>query len=176
MSSDGPPTAPLKNKKLSSTVTKRSTITARSRSTSVMPVSTTPAPGALSSAPGEAELDDAEDGMEDKLYCVCKTKYDDERIMIACDRCAAANGWVANHSYTMAYTVVTSGITRRALTCQTSKLTSSTNSFVHLAWRVRLLHGPLHSTNLFVDMTFREPSPRSAHDLETSLPERAQAA
>jgi len=33
------------------------------------------------------ELDDAEEGMEDKLYCICKTRYDDERVMIACDRC-----------------------------------------------------------------------------------------
>jgi COMPASS component SPP1 len=56
-----------------------------------MPVSTTPAPGALPSAPGEAELEDAEEGMEDKLYCVCKTKYDDESVMIACDRYAVAN-------------------------------------------------------------------------------------
>jgi hypothetical protein len=23
---------------------------------------------------------------DDKLYCVCKTKYDQERFMIACDR------------------------------------------------------------------------------------------
>jgi COMPASS component SPP1 len=56
-----------------------------------MPVSTTPAPGALPSAPGEAELEDAEEGMEDKLYCVCKTKYDDESVMIACDRYAVVN-------------------------------------------------------------------------------------
>ncbi|KAF9499712.1 hypothetical protein BDN71DRAFT_1350382, partial [Pleurotus eryngii] len=24
---------------------------------------------------------------DDKLYCVCKTKYDEDRVMIACDRC-----------------------------------------------------------------------------------------
>ena len=78
-----------------------------------MPVSTTPAPGALPSAPGEVEPEDAEEGMEDKLYCVCETKYDDESVMIACDRCASVNRWVAIRSYTMAHIVVTSGITRR---------------------------------------------------------------
>jgi COMPASS component SPP1 len=25
---------------------------------------------------------------DDKLYCVCKTKYDEDRVMIACDRYA----------------------------------------------------------------------------------------
>jgi COMPASS component SPP1 len=24
---------------------------------------------------------------DDKLYCVCKTRYDEEKVMIACDRC-----------------------------------------------------------------------------------------
>jgi len=66
-----------------------------------MPGSTTPAPGALPSAPIEAEPDDAEEGMEDKLYCVCKTKYDDERVMIACDRFVAANCWVSIRSYSL---------------------------------------------------------------------------
>lgn len=49
-------------------------------------------PGAISvpcsenRAPGEAEPEGEEDEVEDKLYCVCKTRYDDERVMIACDR------------------------------------------------------------------------------------------
>jgi COMPASS component SPP1 len=64
-----------------------------------MPASMTPAPGALPSAPGEAELDDAEGGMEDKLYCICETKYDDESVMIACDRCVTANSSVVFHLY-----------------------------------------------------------------------------
>ena len=97
---DGPSTAPQKSKKSSATVMKRSAVAARSRSTSVMPVSTTPAPGALPSVPGEAEPEEAEEEMEDKLYCVCKTRYDDERIMIACDRCVAVNRCVAICSYT----------------------------------------------------------------------------
>lgn len=30
-----------------------------------------------------AEVEEEE---EEKLYCVCKTTYDDEKVMIACDR------------------------------------------------------------------------------------------
>jgi COMPASS component SPP1 len=34
------------------------------------------------------EEEEEEEGQEDdKLYCVCKTKYDEDRFMIACDRC-----------------------------------------------------------------------------------------
>lgn len=29
---------------------------------------------------------EAEEEEEEKLYCVCKTTYDDEKVMIACDR------------------------------------------------------------------------------------------
>ena len=29
----------------------------------------------------EADADE-----DDKLYCICKTKYDEDRVMIACDR------------------------------------------------------------------------------------------
>ncbi|TFK57249.1 hypothetical protein OE88DRAFT_1650892 [Heliocybe sulcata] len=64
----------------------------RSRSTSVLP-------GRPGSVAPEAELgkedeelggDDDEQAAkinDDKLYCICKTKYDEERVMIACDRC-----------------------------------------------------------------------------------------
>lgn len=34
----------------------------------------------------DAEKSD-EDDADDKLYCVCKTAYDEDRVMIACDRC-----------------------------------------------------------------------------------------
>lgn len=54
---------------------------ARSRSTSVMPVVDVKE----ETAP-EAEVD-ASDKEDDKLYCVCKTQYDEDRMMIACDRC-----------------------------------------------------------------------------------------
>lgn len=33
----------------------------------------------------EAEVD-VSDKEDDKLYCVCKTQYDEGRVMIACDR------------------------------------------------------------------------------------------
>lgn len=36
--------------------------------------------GAGAEVEGEGEDD------SDKLYCVCKTRYDEERFMIACDR------------------------------------------------------------------------------------------
>ncbi|KAF7791898.1 hypothetical protein EIP86_002922 [Pleurotus ostreatoroseus] len=48
----------------------------RSRSTSVMP-----------GAEGEREGEGAADAADDKLYCICKTSYDEDRVMIACDRC-----------------------------------------------------------------------------------------
>jgi len=88
--SDGPSAASLKNKKLTINSTKKSVLTSRSRSTSAMPMGTNPVPGSESKALGEAELEGGEEGMEDKLYCVCKTKYDDESVMIACDRYGAA--------------------------------------------------------------------------------------
>ena len=103
-----------------------------------MPVSRTPVPGFENRAPGEAELDEAEEGTEDKLYCICETKYDDEKVMIACDRCAAINVWFAIRLYSMIYVVATNGTTHRASTCQTYKLTSSTNSSAHYVSRVRL--------------------------------------
>lgn len=33
---------------------------------------------------GEEEAEAEEE--DDKLYCVCKTRYDEDRVMIACDR------------------------------------------------------------------------------------------
>ena len=129
VSSDGLSTAPSKSKKSSTAVIKSSTVAVRSRSTSVMPVSRTP--GVENRPPGEAELDEAEEEMEDKLYCICMTKYDDERVMIACDRCVTVNVWVAIRSYPTVYAVATNGITHRVSICQTCKLTSSTNSSAH---------------------------------------------
>jgi COMPASS component SPP1 len=173
ISSDGPSTAPLKSKKPSNTVTKRSIISARSRSTSVMPVTITPAPGAENRAPGETELEDIEDGMEDKLYCICETKYDDEKIMIACDRCAPAN---SSNCDLLLYYVLHS--------CDEWYHTSCVNMPDQEVDLVDQFICPLCVESacarlLFyscINMMFREPSPRSAYDLETSLPERAQAA
>ncbi|KAJ7181705.1 hypothetical protein C8R43DRAFT_1055442 [Mycena crocata] len=58
----------------------------RSRSTSVMPG------GSVGPDGSEKPDDDDEDTLaaaaeDDKLYCVCKTKYDEDRFMIACDKC-----------------------------------------------------------------------------------------
>lgn len=36
---------------------------------------------------GEEEEEESAADEDDRLYCVCKTKYDQERCMIACDRC-----------------------------------------------------------------------------------------
>lgn len=85
--SDGPSAAPFKSKKLTVNPTKKSALASRSRSTSAMPPGTNSVPGSENKAPGETEPDVGEEGTEDKLYCVCKTKYDDEKVMIACDRC-----------------------------------------------------------------------------------------
>ncbi|KAJ7038152.1 hypothetical protein C8F04DRAFT_1089730 [Mycena alexandri] len=58
----------------------------RSRSTSVMPGGSVGPDGSEKPEDEEEEaaLVAAED---DKLYCVCKTKYDEDRFMIACDKC-----------------------------------------------------------------------------------------
>lgn len=34
----------------------------------------------------------AENAVDDKLYCVCKTGYDEDRVMIACDRYVSLTG------------------------------------------------------------------------------------
>jgi COMPASS component SPP1 len=37
----------------------------------------------------EEKEDEGKDGMDevdDRLYCVCRTSYDEDRVMIACDR------------------------------------------------------------------------------------------
>ncbi|KAF7970596.1 hypothetical protein HWV62_23609 [Athelia sp. TMB] len=52
---------------------------ARSRSASQVPADAPPEPVADATA--------KEDEVDDKLYCICATRYDEERVMIACDRC-----------------------------------------------------------------------------------------
>ncbi|THH34070.1 hypothetical protein EUX98_g59 [Antrodiella citrinella] len=54
----------------------------RSRSTSVAPGTTVEADKKVEEVP-EAD----EEVVDDKLYCICKTTYDEDRVMIACDRC-----------------------------------------------------------------------------------------
>ncbi|KAG8722155.1 hypothetical protein FRC09_006733 [Ceratobasidium sp. 395] len=48
----------------------------------------TPAPEAVLQAVAKvAIVEPAEEEEDNRLYCICKTKYDEERCMIACDRC-----------------------------------------------------------------------------------------
>ncbi|KAI0094661.1 hypothetical protein BDY19DRAFT_34933 [Irpex rosettiformis] len=59
-------------------------VSSRSRSTSVMPgAHDTDKAGDKKAHDGPEE----EPVVDDKLYCICKTKYDEDRVMIACDRC-----------------------------------------------------------------------------------------
>ena len=55
----------------------------RSRSTSVMPGTHDTDKAGEKKAQDEPE---EEPVVDDKLYCICKTKYDEDRVMIACDR------------------------------------------------------------------------------------------
>ena len=48
-----------------------------------MPV---PSEAASKSRLGQEEDADEEAEGDDKLYCICKTSYDEDRVMIACDR------------------------------------------------------------------------------------------
>ncbi|KAJ7619073.1 hypothetical protein DFH06DRAFT_1306290 [Mycena polygramma] len=57
----------------------------RSRSTSVMPGGSVGPDG--SEKPEDEDEDAVVAAEDDKLYCVCKTKYDEDRFMIACDKC-----------------------------------------------------------------------------------------
>ncbi|KAG6845809.1 hypothetical protein H0H87_003863 [Tephrocybe sp. NHM501043] len=57
----------------------------RSRSTSVMPSGSAGPEGSEAKAEKQEEEEESE-REEDKLYCVCKTTYDEDRFMIACDR------------------------------------------------------------------------------------------
>ena len=43
-------------------------------------------PDAVKAEKQEEEEDSDGLAVDDKLYCVCKTKYDEDRFMIACDR------------------------------------------------------------------------------------------
>ncbi|OBZ80046.1 Set1 complex component spp1 [Grifola frondosa] len=87
---------PAKNKKTSphppSAVAMKRSVSAaagpsRSRSTSVMPRASV-GPEVDGKTPiEEAQEEENEAVVDDKLYCICKTQYDEDRVMIACDRC-----------------------------------------------------------------------------------------
>ncbi|EJF66659.1 hypothetical protein DICSQDRAFT_164500, partial [Dichomitus squalens LYAD-421 SS1] len=59
----------------------------RSRSASEMPMPAEPTPTPKPKAQPEEEEESEEDAVDDKLYCICKTNYDEDKVMIACDRC-----------------------------------------------------------------------------------------
>ena len=73
---------------LATSVSKRAVSTAtgasRSRSTSVAPPATEQEKKTDEVAEAEQEV------VDDKLYCICKTTYDEDRVMIACDRCVVS--------------------------------------------------------------------------------------
>lgn len=79
--------APAKTVKTSGTPAVKSTTTAsRSRSTSTMPGGSV-GPESDPKAEKQEEEEGSDGHEDDKLYCVCKTRYDEDRFMIACDRC-----------------------------------------------------------------------------------------
>ncbi|OCH96450.1 hypothetical protein OBBRIDRAFT_3509 [Obba rivulosa] len=65
----------------------------RSRSASVMPGVSAPP-----EAEGKGDEEKEEERADDKLYCICKTSYDEDRVMIACDRC---DEWYHTHCVNM---------------------------------------------------------------------------
>lgn len=88
--SDAAASADSANTKAPSAISrKRGSVVAsasRSRSISVMPG------GSVGPDSSEKQDDDDQDVLaaaagDDKLYCVCKTKYDEDRFMIACYKC-----------------------------------------------------------------------------------------
>ncbi|KAF8626522.1 hypothetical protein AX15_004827 [Amanita polypyramis BW_CC] len=83
-----PPPVPLKANKVSIPPPVKKSVSSaasRSRSTSVMPTGSVGPEGDNKTAEEEERSDTTND--DDKLYCVCKTRYDEDRLMIACDRC-----------------------------------------------------------------------------------------
>ncbi|KAF7339431.1 PHD-type domain-containing protein [Mycena sanguinolenta] len=73
----------------------------RSRSTSVMPGGSVGPDG--SEKPEDEEDEALAPAEDDKLYCICKTKYDEDRFMIACDKC---DEWYHTHCVDMPDLVV----------------------------------------------------------------------
>ena len=76
---------------------KKNTPSSRSRSTSVLPG------GSVSGDTPKAEKQEEEEDSgaeneDDKLYCVCKTKYDEDRFMIACDKYVSPSECLSNCS------------------------------------------------------------------------------
>lgn len=69
------------------TAVESSDMQARSRSHSVMPRDSVGPEAQREKADVEEGAGDEEE--DNKLYCVCKNPYDEDRVMIACDRCVS---------------------------------------------------------------------------------------
>ncbi|KIP11999.1 hypothetical protein PHLGIDRAFT_33082 [Phlebiopsis gigantea 11061_1 CR5-6] len=93
-----PSTSTSKSKKSSNHLAAKRAVSAatggasRSRSTSVMPgeseANARKRSGQTQEEKGkEDDKEDEEKEVDDRLYCVCRTSYDEDRVMIACDRC-----------------------------------------------------------------------------------------
>ncbi|GJE86068.1 PHD-type domain-containing protein [Phanerochaete sordida] len=89
------PTAAGKSKKAQGSLTAKRAVSAaagasRSRSTSVMPgegeASARKRSGQQMPDEKEEKVEDEQE-VDDRLYCICRTPYDEDRVMIACDRC-----------------------------------------------------------------------------------------
>jgi len=77
----------------------------------------------------EVDVSDKED---DKLYCVCKTQYDEDRMMIACDRSVSFSQHCLALGVDKDDTLgVMSGIIRNVSMCLMSRSILSTSSCVH---------------------------------------------
>ena len=98
----------------------------QSRSTSVLPG------GSVSGDTPKAEKQEEEEDSgaeneDDKLYCVCKTKHDEDRFMIACDKYVNPSEFLSNCSLSVG---AMSGIIHSVQTCRTLRLISLINSYV----------------------------------------------
>lgn len=65
---------------------KSSTSSTRGRSASETPGPSTVGERSTPAPTDAAVEEDVEEEEDTKLYCVCRTLYDDEKIMIACDK------------------------------------------------------------------------------------------
>lgn len=115
--------------------------TSRSRSTSVMP-----GEGGLAGKEAAPEPAEEEAVVDDKLYCVCKTPYDEDRVMIACDRyvscvlsrfpCCMFCPFRPDHLWLCVG--ATSGIIPSVFKCQTTRSTWLTSLYARCVSPVRV--------------------------------------
>lgn len=79
-------TASAKTARTSAAPAAKKAAASRSRSASTMPGGSVGPEGEQPQAEKQEEEEGSDGHEDDKLYCVCKTKYDEDRFMIACDR------------------------------------------------------------------------------------------